>query len=201
MKVEPAVGRTELPKAQESSSIKAISLHAFSIVLLAYDDGIQDRTGRSLFQVETLDKRGSTTERLDAVARAAPETLPNVVPSNSRLPVDLGDEAAIIVLPVGMLLSSDEISTKKSNKAGKQAKEESVNSMKNIDLITIGPLTKHVVCPRNRETVAYYALVKQNEASKLCTNIMFDIKNVCFFPEFRNDALTSVFDRKRKWSE
>lgn len=187
-----------VPQAQKSPGIMTASSYAISTSLSVYDDGIEvdGRLGRDLFAVQKLAKFGNTTDRLKAIAGAAPNTLPSVLPSSLELMFDQDDESIAIVLWVGMLPSGSDAKSKTSGVKG-----ESVNNMRNVNLIATDPLAMRVVCPRGRETATYYALTKQDETSKLCSGVMVDMDFVCFFPEFRDDKVTSVAERRKKWPE
>lgn len=58
-----------------------------------------------------------------------------------------------------------------------------------------------VVYPKNREVAIYYALTKPDPTSKLCSGVMVEIDDVHIFPELRDDACTSLAERKKKWPE
>jgi hypothetical protein len=181
----------------DGSGDMATRSHATNLSLTRYDDGTGDRTGMQVFTVESLKKMGTSAERLAAIENADPKTLPSLLPMKEELEFDPEDKDITTVVWVGTLPSSADLKKKTTMASDKGY---SVNSAAdNAKLVETDPQTMQVVCPRGKGTAVYYALVSQNTVTKLCKGITTVLDSVFFFPEFRDDDMTSVQKRKDTW--
>lgn len=185
-------------QSQSPSNTRPITSYAINFFLRVYDDGIENRTENTMLQVQKLTRSGSRNVRLDAIKNASSETLPSLMPSKEELSFDPDDDTVVAALWVGMLPSTL-IDAPKVNKDA--AKGDSVNSTKAFTPIPTDPRALRVICPVDRHTATYYALVEQDQDSKLCHAIMLPGGDyVCFFPEFRTDDTPTYADRKELWA-
>jgi hypothetical protein len=175
---------------------KATPSNAFNLSISAYDDGLGDRTGMQVFAVEFLLKFGNGAARIAAIKTADPNTLPSHLPLEEELDCDPEDQDKLTVAWVGMLPSSADLEEKTTMGVGKGY---SVNSADNIKPIETNTQAIRVVCQRGKGRATYYALISQDPKTKLCTGVMTVVDSVFFFPEFRDDDVTSIERRRKSW--
>jgi hypothetical protein len=185
------------PVDVDNSGDMANRSHATNISLTPYDDGTGDRTDMQVFAVESLKKVGTSVKRLAAIETADPNTLPSLLPLTEELEFDPEDKDITTVVWVGMLPSSADLKKKITMINGKRC---SVNSADKAKLVKTDHQAMRVVCPRGKDTAVYYALVSQHPVTKLCTGVMTVIDSVFFFPEFRDDDVNTITQRKDTWA-
>ncbi|KAF2716722.1 hypothetical protein K431DRAFT_307562 [Polychaeton citri CBS 116435] len=190
---------------------KAISEYDFTVHLAAYDSGLEERVPKQLLRYGTLEKKRDRTSRVVAVLAAYNSpTRPSMEPNPQELAVDAEDPNQKLALWVGMRPACARVlydgDNKEQNSGGKMQstkltakKGVSINNLRTTELATTDQTALRVVCPRSKETVVYYALVHEDEQTKICDGVMVDISQVYFFPEYRNDDDTAVSERKSNW--
>ena len=178
-----------------STKSKSIDQLAFNVSLLAYDHGLNSEDA-PLPQRLGFREIKRNTKLKDLMANEY--TVPSVQPTAQELSID---HTPFVGIWVGMRPSTAGSTAKSTDhKTTKGKSIETLGSKGGITILDKDPKALRVVVPMHKETASYYALVDP-DASGLCSGLNVVITEVFFFPEFRNDDLTSTWRRKSEWSE
>lgn len=172
------------------------SQYAYNHNLYAYVPNIDNREQRKVIKVGRLQKGNGAEQRKEILKNAFSSVvkLPDLEPTPEEEMVDLDDNKTKTAIVVGVRPFDQPLSVPAEKSA-------SVNTLKQVKKQPFSLKTVRVVCPRFKDTAIYYALTDRDEESGLCNGVMIDGSEVFFFPEFRDDDLTSEDSRKAGWGK
>jgi len=183
----------DLKTDDQSANKRDVETLLYNMALDAYrvGDSLQGRQRKQLLVIQEL-KKGGSKAALEAVSSSA--SCPSLLPHEEELDID-PEMTQQLAIWVGLLLPGlrDNPTTVRTTQKG-----ASVRSARNVKTYET-QLALRVVAPTDKNNVNYYVLTKQDANTKLCIAHNVSMRDVFFFPEFRDDEAGSSAERKEQW--
>lgn len=176
-----------------TSNSKSTDDLAFNIQLVAYDHNLPDRSGQELLVVQKL----THIPNIATFLQDKKVQVPGIEPSKQELDIVDDDDDAFVGVWVGMRPS--QALDYRSKTSSSQPKGASVEVNDGFIYLEHDPNALRVIAPLRKRHANYYSLINQDQDG-LCNAVHTPMKEVFFFPEFRDDIATSWSLRRSTWA-